>query len=131
MGEALDDDPAKSEQPEAQAESETKQSKRTAESSQSTESSQDSIDSIEEDPLKTPAFDPGSELNHTIYVRPTTWSELGDTVDIEIIPELKRQGVDDITKRELYDAALRFAASNPQKVAEEFIAARDPEEDGI
>ncbi len=82
------------------------------------------------DPLETPAFEAGNHLNHSVYVRDETWRAFEDTYDIDLVPMLRRAGVDGLSKREFHDAALRLARQEPERVATLLLESRglDPEE---
>ena len=81
-------------------------------------------------PLETPAFDAGNHLNHSVYVRDETWRDFEDTYDIDLVPMLRRAGVDGLSKREFHDAALRLARDEPEQVAALLLEGRglDPDD---
>ncbi|WP_254538352.1 hypothetical protein [Halomarina litorea] len=82
------------------------------------------------DPQSTPAFEAGNHLNHSVYVRDETWQAFEDTYDIDLVPTLRRAGVDGLSKREFHDAALRLAREEPERVAELLLEERglDPDD---
>lgn len=100
--------------------------------SESTERNSDETSSEESspDPLETPAFDAGNHLNHSVYVRDETWRAFEDAYDVDLVPMLRRAGVDGLSKREFHDAALRLAHEEPERVAKLLLEGRglDPDE---
>ena len=103
----------------------------TESSDESTERNADEPSSeSSSDPLETPAFDAGNHLNHSVYVRDETWRAFEDAYDVDLVPMLRRAGVDGLSKREYHDAALRLAHEEPERVAELFLEGRglDPDD---
>ena len=70
------------------------------------------------------AFNYDEAKQSPIYVRPSTWDEYDDALELDIERSLRKQDVRNASKRELHDATLRLAAENPELVAEKLLEAR-------
>lgn len=126
VGEAMETEPEEDDEETAQTTETTKTTEAPDTANQETGrvDAADTESDEDHDPLSTPAFASGNELNRSLYVRDETWSAFNDAIDIDLRPRLKRTGVSRIAKRELHDAALRVAIENPEAVVEAFLEAR-------
>lgn len=78
------------------------------------------------DPATTPAFDYDSTKNAAQYVREETAADLNDAWEYDAKPYLGREiGLENVEKREWQDAVFRFAAENPEAVADLIVTARE------
>lgn len=66
----------------------------------------------------TAAFEYDPSMQEDIYVRAEEWDEW-DTAKQEALLELKKDGVKDVTGREMDTAAARVIANNPDLLAEQ------------
>lgn len=71
------------------------------------------------DPLTEPAFPFDESLQRPLYAREESWDEFEDICDFEVKRLLRDEGIKDISGRELHDATLQLAASNPEALADE------------
>lgn len=71
------------------------------------------------DPLTEPAFPFDEALQRPLYAREESWDEFEDICDFEVKRLLRDDDIKDISGRELHDATLRLAASNPEALADE------------
>jgi len=80
----------------------------------------------ETDPTTTPAFEYEATKNAAQYVREETANTLDEAWEYDVKPYLGREiGLENIAKREWQDAVFRYAAQNPEAVADLVVAARE------
>jgi len=82
----------------------------------------------EPDPYEEPAFSFDATKQTSLYPLSGTVDKFEDTYDIEVVPQLRRNGLKDITTSEYHDAALRVAAENPELVTRKIRERRGVEE---
>ena len=71
-----------------------------------------------------PAFSFDATTAHSIYVRPETL-DMVDDVEALVDARLRTErNIRDLTTREFYDAALRVAVTEPDRLLEEVLATR-------
>ncbi|QRV17474.1 hypothetical protein JMJ58_21205 (plasmid) [Haloterrigena salifodinae] len=73
----------------------------------------------EPDPSETgPAF-PYSEVRQSpLYAREETWTEFEDQLDLELTPNLRKEGIRDEELREIHDIVLEVALDNLEEFPE-------------
>lgn len=79
------------------------------------------------DPIETPAFEWGQDMQHPIYCRDESWEAFEELMmDVRYRLE-RRMGVKNVEKRELHDALVRAADEDDLVAA--VLAARDLDAD--
>ncbi|MFC4440016.1 MULTISPECIES: hypothetical protein [Natrialbaceae] len=71
-----------------------------------------------------PAFEYSTVRQRPLYARSETWDDFEKTLRTSITPTLAEEDVVDEETREIHDAVLRLAASEPERVAELVLEAR-------
>lgn len=106
-------------------------------SGETTDDQEDDVDESEEDydPETDPAFMTDKKrTQHTMYCLPDVWDEIDGSAGLlfETEATLRREGVDAIQKRELYNALLHAAAQQltPEELAEKFKETREQRTEG-
>lgn len=100
--------------------------------------SRDDVDNLDEsddvqeetngDPREDPAFPHDETKNAAQYVLPSTADALDDAWEFDVKAYLAREhGVRNVAKREWQNAVLRYAAENPEMVADLVVRAREEE----
>ncbi|AUV84684.1 hypothetical protein C2R22_24460 (plasmid) [Salinigranum rubrum] len=74
--------------------------------------------------LDEPAFEFSEAVQSPLYARQKSWDAFEDALDFDVQRALRDEGVRDVSKRELHDAALRVLAEHPEEVAEAVLDAR-------
>lgn len=67
---------------------------------------------------RRPAFPYDDASQEAIYPRSETWDEFEDTLDFEVMRNLRDAGLRDIPKREYHEALLKLAMERPKRLAE-------------
>lgn len=68
--------------------------------------------------LSGPAFEYDAVKQRPLYVRERTWDAFEDAIGISVVPELRKEGVRDESKREIHDAAISLVAEEPERLVE-------------
>ncbi|TYL36547.1 hypothetical protein CV102_22290 [Natronococcus pandeyae] len=71
-----------------------------------------------------PAFEYSTVRQRPLYARSETWDDFEKTLRTSITPSLAKEDVVDEETREIHDAVLRLAASEPERVAKLVLEAR-------
>jgi hypothetical protein len=71
-----------------------------------------------------PAFPFDATSQEQVYVRPQTWTEFEDLLDLDVEAALRDRNVRDVEGREKHDAALRVLADHADEIAEAVVDAR-------
>jgi len=65
------------------------------------------------DPTETgPAFPYSEVRQNPLYARDETWTEFEDKLDMELTPDLRKEGIRDDELREIHDIVLEIAIDN-------------------
>jgi hypothetical protein len=75
-------------------------------------------DSKDDTPLTEPAFEFSEATQSAFYARDNAWDAINDMFDIDLERELLDRGIREVTKSEKQDALLRFAAEQPEAIAD-------------
>jgi hypothetical protein len=75
-------------------------------------------DSEDDTPLTEPAFEFSEATQSAFYARDDAWDAINDMFDIDLERELRDRGIREVTKSEKQDALLRFAAEQPEAIAD-------------
>lgn len=118
------DEPEPGPESESEPESEPEQTDSSPEPKGPKESETEPDDS-EPDPADAgPAF-PYSEVKQSpLYAREETWNKFEKQLGIEVIPELRKQDVNDDELRELHDIVLEVAIDNFDEFPDRFMQKR-------
>lgn len=102
------------------------------EGSADVENDQDNSDEPDEpDPMATPAFEFSASKQTPIYPREETVDAMRDFIDLDVVAELRRAGVDELEKREVHDAMLSVAMDNERAVRRRVLEERGLETDEV
>lgn len=79
----------------------------------------------EHDPMTDSAFEFEDSRQSAVYPREDVWDEFNDTLEWEVRRDLVEEGFENVTKRELHEAALRALNENPDQIVDQFEELRE------
>ena len=83
------------------------------------------------DPKTTPAFSFDATRQTPVYPRAETVDALRNFVDLDIVAELRRSGLEDVETREVHDAMLSVAMVNEVAVRRRVLKQRGLDPDAV